>query len=168
MVEGKEGARWAWAAAYTLARAQDRAEGSWIPRRFDQRHTVTVQAAYQPDPRWNLSLGWRFHSGWPATAWSWEVRTLDDGWNLWTKQYRSLRAQRLPAYHRLDFRLTRTISFRGGTLQAYLDLMNLYNRANLRSWDYSASYEGGLLTVQRLNGQELLPLLPTLGLKWEF
>jgi hypothetical protein len=168
LVEQKSGPRWAWAASYVLAVAEDRAEGSWIPRRFDQRHTVVFQTALQPDRRWNFSLGWRFHSGWPATSWSWDVLPLDDGWNVWTKEFGPLRTGRLPDYHRLDLRVTRTIQFRGGILQAYLDLINVYNRTNLGSWDYSGSYENSRLTVQRLNGQELLPFLPTFGLKYEF
>lgn len=168
MVERKSGTRWAWAASYVLALAEDRVEGSWVPRRFDQRHTVAMETAFQPDPRWNLSMGWRFHSGRPATSWSWDVVSLDDGWNIWTQDFGPLRALRLPAYHRLDLRLTRRISLRKGTLQAYLDVINVYNRTNLGSWDYSGTYEGGRLTVQRLNGQELLPFLTTFGLKFEF
>lgn len=168
LMEGKSESPWAWAASYVLAAAEDRVDGSWIPRPLDQRHTVVIQTAYQPNRRWNLSLGWRFHSGWPATAWSWDVRTLDDGWNIWTQEFGTLRGIRLPAYHRLDLRVTRTLFVGGGRFQVFVDLFNVYNRTNLGSWDYSGSYENGLLTVDRLSGQEMLPFLPTFGLWYEF
>lgn len=168
LFEQKSGSRWAWVASYVLSRAEDRVEGRWVPRQFDQRHTVAIQSTYQPDRRWNVSLDWRFHTGWPATAWSWDVQTLDDGWNHWTREFGPVRAIRLPAYHRLDVRVTRKLQLKRGELQLFLDLFNVYNRTNLASWDFSGSYENGELTVQRLNGQELLPFLPTFGLLWEF
>jgi hypothetical protein len=168
LAERKAGPHWAWAASYVLAVAEDRVDGVWIPRRYDQRHTVMVQTTYQPDRRWSLSLGWRFHTGWPATAWSWDVRTLDDGWNFWTQQFGAIRGIRLPAYHRLDLRVTRALQMWRGELQVFLDLFNLYNRTNLGSWDFSGSYENGALSVERLKGQEMLPFLPTFGFRYEF
>jgi len=129
---------------------------------------VVAQTAFQPSRPWSFSLGWRYHTGWPATAWTWDVETLDDGWHLWTQEFGPLRRTRLPAYHRLDLRITRAFHLKGGMLQVFLDLFNVYNRTNLGSWDFSGSYEDGSLTVQRMNGQEMLPFLPTFGLWFEF
>jgi outer membrane receptor protein involved in Fe transport len=168
LLERKSGARWAWAASYVLASAEDRVAGSWIPRGFDQRHAVTLQTIFNPSREWTFSMEWRFHTGWPATSWSWTVRPLDDGWNVWTQEVGPLRTLRLPAYHRLDIRIAREALLSGGQLQLFLDLFNVYNRNNLASWDYSGSYENGELTVRRLNGQEFLPFLPTFGLRYEF
>lgn len=168
LIERKSGTSWAWSASYALAIAEDRVDGVWVPRPFDQRHTVVAQTTFQPNRRWSLSLGWRYHTGWPASAWTWEVETLDDGWNLWTQEFGPLRGIRLPAYHRLDVRVTRAFHLRGATLQIFVDLFNVYNRTNLGSWDFSGSYEDGALTVQRLNGQEMLPFLPTFGFLYEF
>ncbi|MGW8266086.1 MAG: TonB-dependent receptor, partial [Longimicrobiales bacterium] len=167
-IERKSGPRWAWSASYVLAAAEDRVDGSWIPRALDQRHTVVIQTAYQPDLRWSVSLGWRLHTGWPATPWSWDVVTLDDGWNIWTQEFGPLRSIRLPPYHRLDLRVSRRFDLKGGGLLVFLDLFNVYNRANLGSWDYSGTYQNGNLTVERLAGQEMLPFLPTFGFLWEF
>ena len=168
LIEHKSGRHWAWSASYVLASAEDRVNGGWIPRSLDQRHTVVIQTAYQPDLHWRFSVGWRFHSGWPATAWSWDVKTLDDSWNIWTKEFGPLRGIRLPAYHRMDLRVSRVLDLRSGRLLVFLDLFNVYNRTNLASWDFSGTYENGSLTLQQLKGQELLPFLPTFGLLWEF
>lgn len=168
LLERKTGPRWAWSASYVLAQAEDRVDGTWIPRRYDQRHTVGLFAAYRPHPSWNLSVNWQYHTGWPATTWSYEVQPLDDGWNYWTRTFGPVRGARLPAYHRLDVRVSRSLRIRDNTLDAFLDLFNVYDRLNLASFDYEGSYQQGRLTVLRRTGQELLPFLPTFGLRYEF
>ncbi len=168
-IERETGDRWTWSASYVWALAQDRVQGEWVPRLFDQRHSMLLRTAYMPNEDWIFSLGWRFHSGWPATSWSWDVQTLDDGWNFWTRRVGELRGVRLPPYHRLDVRINREFTFsRGRILHVYVDLFNVYNRTNLGSWDYAGTFEGGNLTVERVNGQEMLPFLPTVGILYEF
>ena len=75
---------------------------------------------------------------------------------------------RLPAYHRLDFRVSRNFNIGGGLLQAYLDVFNLYNRTNLRGYAFSPRVAGGRFSVLRTPGEEMLPILPSIGLRWEF
>lgn len=168
VLERKTEAPWAWSASYVLAVAEDEVEGAWVPGRFDQRHAVGLFATYRPAGRWNASLAWRYHTGWPATSWTYSVETLDDGWNHWTRHYGPLRGTRLPAYHRLDVRLSRRFDVRGNELHAFLDLFNVYDRQNLGSFSYEGSYESETLSVRRVAGRELLPFLPTFGLRYEF
>jgi hypothetical protein len=168
LVERKSGRRWAWSASYALAVAEDRVNASWTPRPFDQRHTLGLHVSYTPAPQWNLSLGWRFHSGWPATAWTWQVVPLPDGSYAWLRIFGTLRGERVPPYHRLDFRVTREFRIGGNVLEAFVDVFNVYDRTNLGSYGYQGNYSNGRLTVARVNGQEQLPRLPTFGLRWEF
>ena len=168
LLEQRSGPRWTWAASYTLAQAEDEVGGAWVPRRFDQRHTVSLFTAYRPAPDWDVSVSWQYHTGWPATAWTYEVETLDDGWNHWTRIFGPMRGIRLPAYHRLDVRVSRRFQVRGNTLDAFVDLFNVYDRLNLGSFDYVGSYDRGTVTVWQHPGQELLPFLPTFGLRYEF
>jgi len=168
LLERKTGPRWAWSASYVLAQAEDRVDGVWIPRRYDQRHTVGLFAAYQPTPPWNVSVSWQYHTGWPATTWSWAVQPLDDGWNYWTRTFGPVRGTRLPAYHRLDVRVSRSFRIRGNQLDAFVDFFNVYDRLNLASYDYEGTYHQGQVTVLRRTGQELLPFLPTFGVRFEF
>ncbi len=168
MLERRSGRQWAWSASYVLAVAEDEVDGSWVPRRFDQRHTLAFHMAYQPNLRWNLSWGWRYHTGWPATEWTYGVIELEDGSFFWTRTFGPIGGKRLPAYHRLDFRVTRDFQVRGNRLQAFVDLFNVYNRTNLGSYDYAVSVRNGQLTTVREPGQEMLPLLPTFGIRYEF
>ena len=77
-----------------------------------------------------------------------------------------INAERLPAYHRMDIRVTRTFQVGSGTLSAFLDVFNLYNRENLRSYNYQVDLPSG--TVIQNVGETLLPILPSFGLTWEF
>ena len=81
------------------------------------------------------------------------------------------RAARLPAYHRLDVRLSRWLRFFGLDGQFYVDLVNVYNRQNLLAYRYAVTAEPSeperspQLRRERTN---MLPILPTIGLNSTF
>jgi outer membrane receptor protein involved in Fe transport len=163
------GRHWAWSANYVLSVAEDKIDGKWVPRRTDQRHAIGVDAAYRPNDRWLLSWAWTIHSGWPSTATAFAFDTLADGSFQWRSTYDEYHGIRLPTYHRLDVRMTRTFQIGGGALQAYLDVFNIYGRKNVRSYDHWVSiYANGHIEVGRNPGQELLPMLPSIGVRYEF
>ncbi|MEJ2217299.1 MAG: TonB-dependent receptor, partial [Gemmatimonadota bacterium] len=183
VIERREGGRWAWSASYVLSVAEDEvpalletacapgqvcSDRLWVPRRFDQRHAVALHASYTPGPRWNVSMGWRYHSGWPATPWSYSVQQLESGRAFWIREFGPLRSMRLPAYHRLDLRVTHDFRVRGNPLHAFVDFFNLYGRTNLASYDFGGTFVDGRVIMERRNGQTLLPFLPTFGLRYEF
>jgi len=182
-VERRESGRWAWSANYGLALAEDEipaAEGQpcptdvscagriRLPRHYDQRHTVDLQAAYRPGREWNLSLAWKYHSGWPATEWIYDAVPQPDGRLFWSRRFGTVRGIRLPAYTRLDLRVTRDFTVRGKPLSVFLDLFNLFNRTNLASWRYDAVTRNGVPGTARSEGLTLLPRLPTFGLRYDF
>ena len=55
-----------------------------------------------------------------------------------------------------------------GVMSVFLDVFNLYNRTNLRSYGYDLRLVGDQLVASQVPGAELLPLLPSLGIRWEF
>ncbi|MCK5650495.1 MAG: hypothetical protein KAJ42_03915, partial [Gemmatimonadetes bacterium] len=103
-----------------------------------------------------------------ATGWDYEALRLEDQSVFWSRHFRMIRQERVPAYHRLDFRVSREFQVRGNILHAFVDVYNVYNRMNLESYQYAATYTDSGLTMVRLSGQEQLPLLPTFGLRYEF
>jgi outer membrane receptor protein involved in Fe transport len=182
-VERREGGRWAWSVNYGLALAEDEIPAAggqpcpaddtcagriWLPRHYDQRHTIDLQAAYRPGRAWNLSLAWKYHSGWPATAWEYDAVAQPDGRAFWSRSFGPVRGIRLPAYHRLDLRVTREFTVRGKSLNVFLDLFNLYNRTNIASWRYDFYTVNGVPGTRRHDGETLLPRLPMFGLRYEF
>ena len=73
---------------------------------------------------------------------------------------------RLPAYHRLDLRASRTIQTRHGVVKVFVDIFNAYDHQNLIAYDYSTSSSGGVLTVTK-RPRDMLPILATAGISWE-
>jgi hypothetical protein len=50
----------------------------------------------------------------------------------------------------------------------YLDLFNAYNQENLRSYDYSLRWIDEESWYVRLPDETQLPILPSIGFRWEF
>ncbi len=181
--EGSAGGAWHWAAGYALSKAEDEipqasacADGPtclddpWVPRRRDQRHAVNLQVDYRPSDRLHLAATWTYHSGWPMTEWTYGAELRADGYPFFTRAFGPLRAERLPAYHRLDFRATRTFTLGPRVLEAYVDLFNVYDRRNRGSYQYYLIYhgDGQVETVRADYSEELLPILPMVGLRFRF
>jgi hypothetical protein len=164
----ESGRRIAWAASYTLSRAEDLdSAGRWVPRGLDQRHAVALDGAWQPREGWRISGAWQYHTGWPASPLEQTATIGPDGTVTITRRWGPLNSARLPAYHRLDARISRQWTRRSGRVLAYLDLFNLYNRANARAIDPYVELRAGEL-VQGIRYDEMIPFLPSFGLSWEF
>jgi hypothetical protein len=170
-----DGPVWDWSASYALSKAEDRIDRQWIPRFMDQRHALTVTMGFRPNPKWMISGAWHIHSGWPFTPQEIAFDTLTvfrgvgENWPLnWREEFGPLNSHQLPAYHRLDLRATRRFDLSRGTLDIYVDLFNAYNQANLRSYDYWLEERAGRLMHMEGPQDELLPILPSIGFRWEF
>ncbi len=163
------GTHWAWSVSYAAAIAEDELAGDWIPRALDQRHTFGLNTAYRPNDKWRLSASWYYHTGWPTTDTGFRIDSLADGSLFLAREFGPLNGIRMPAYHRLDLRVSRNFQVGSGILQAYVDVFNAYNRTNLSSYDHWAyvNDQGNLITG-RNNGQEMMPILPSIGFRYEF
>jgi hypothetical protein len=84
------------------------------------------------------------------------------------ESYGGVNSARLPPYHRLDVRALRRFGGEGSRLAVYAEVRNLYDRGNVRRYDTSAYVaRGGEIVVQR-TPITWLPILPSLGLRWDF
>ena len=185
MLRKEAGGSFNWWASYGLALAEDKVaalipastfegrltdgalEGATLPRTIDQRHTFFANVNYRPNAKWNVNLAWQFHSGWPYTEVSIERAATPDGGSFFRRVYGPIGAERFPAYHRLDLRVSRTFSFSRSRLSVFLDIRNLYNRANV--WYFGQNLvvqPDGAFTVQQ-EANAWLPFLPTFGVRWD-
>ena len=127
-----------WFASYTRASVEDRIEGHWVPRAVDQPHAVGLDLLWKDLGRWDVALVGSWHTGWPTTAISGRLETVD-GETRVVPALGPLRGERLPDYHRLDLRVARRFTLRGKLegvdLEAALEIRNLANRTNLRGFD---------------------------------
>lgn len=162
------GGKISWWVSYAYAFAEEEIGGLTVPRNFDQRHTIYLDLNYRPNPKWRINLAWQYHSGWPYTASTFERVDLPNGQIFVREIYGPLNAERFPAYHRMDVRINRYFDISKGRLSFFLELRNLYNRKNVRLYDYDLFLRNdGRLIVERVQ-EHWLPLLPSIGLSWDF
>ncbi len=144
--------------------------GEEFYRDFDQRHTISLNSSYQIASRWHLHLAWRFHTGNPTTPLEHTLVSHSNGRIDCERGFGEYNTDRLPPYHSLDLRFTKTGEYKSWTLNWYVQILNLYNRSNVHERVFNEVYDDA---TERLIGCEvsdepLFPILPTLGVSTTF
>ena len=157
-----------WWASYAYAIAEDEIDGRKVPRNFDQRHTVYLDLNYRPNAKWRLNIAWQYHTGWPYTALNFKRTALPDESINISESFGPVNVERFPAYHRLDLRVHRYFTIGDGRLSLFVEVRNLYNRFNVRLYEYNLHVlPTGELKVMR-QPDNWLPILPSIGISWDF
>ena len=80
-------------------------------------------------------------------------------------------AIRMPAYHRVDVRVSRRFPVGRGQLSVFLDVFNIYDRDNTLALNhYTTWFRSGpriSITATR-DTHGMIGILPTIGARWEF
>jgi hypothetical protein len=146
--------------SYTLSRSERRDAPDQPTHIFerDQTHIFTMLGSYRLGSGWELGARWRYVTGNPYTPFVGGVADLDAG------AYAAIagppNSARSEAFHRLDVRIEKKWTVGSGSVSAYLDFQNVYNRKNPEGRSYNYNYSQN----QPLAG---LPLLPVIGLRGE-
>ena len=150
---------WHWWASYTLSKVTDRIDERDEPRSWDQRHAFQGGFGWR-DEQWTFSLAGSVHSGWPTTDLQLDA---DD---IAVPGARN--GLRLPTFAAVDLRLSRKLNVRRGTLMAFIEVSNVFNRRNVCCIDYDVDEDDdGVLTLEH-SRDYWMPLLPAIGVLWEF
>ncbi len=144
--------------------------GEEFYRDFDQRHTISLNGNYQITSRWHLHLAWRFHTGNPTTPLEHALVLDADGTEFCKQEFGEYNTDRLPPYHSLDMRLTKTSEYKSWALNWYVQILNLYNRSNVHERAFSEIHDEatGKLIGCEVSDEPLFPILPTLGVSATF
>ena len=144
--------------------------GETFHRDFDQRHTISLNGSYQIVLRWYLHLAWRFHTGNPTTPLDHKLVLDSDGSMDCERGFGEYNTDRLPPYHSLDLRITKTSEYKSWTLNWYVQILNLYNRSNVHERVFSEIRDEatGKLIECDVSDEPLFPILPTLGVSATF
>ncbi|MEM7352190.1 MAG: TonB-dependent receptor, partial [Acidobacteriota bacterium] len=157
------GKKFSWWATYALSQAEDTIDDVDFERSIDQTHALTLNANWRPGPKWNLNWVWTYHTGWPTTPVEAELVPVGEGFQL-VHHVGPFYSDRLPDYHRLDLRASRTTRIKKGQLSLFIDIQNLYNRENLRGVDIDEEFffrrQDGSLGVG-FPDEEWLGILPS-------
>ncbi len=151
---------WSWEADYAWLQATQTKDGVGSPRNTDQRHNLGLSFGRRLGKGWQAGAIVRYASGVPYTPQRAWTNGIDFGIALG-----GLNEARLPAYSRLDLRLGRSLPVAWGQLSVRLDLLNVYNRANVRSLDLS--YDPSTGQFYRTTYYQS-PFLPVFSLSAEF
>ncbi len=149
--------------AYALSKRRDREGEPYRLYSFDQTHVATLAASYNLTPTWEFGAKWQYRSGNPYTPCVGATVQFDprNGEPIYIPDYAETNSDRLPAYHRLDLRVSKTFQFNAWNLGLFIELLNTYNRQNLLDFNYSEDCR----TRDDINQ---LPILPYFGITAEF
>ena len=173
------GGKFTWWASYALAQVKDEIAhfavagtrypyGDTTPGLSDQRHTFYLDANYRPSAKWHLNAAWQYRTGWPYTDRVVGTGTLEDGRTFLYTELGEPYGRKYAAFHRLDLRVNRHFNTANGRVSVFFEIVNLYNRGNVRTYEYSFNCSG--LNECRL---EKIPeywfrLLPSIGVSWSW
>ena len=161
--------RLTWTLGYAYGIAKEIADGTKIFRQHDRRHSFAISSNYQFAPMWHLYLSWRFYTGEPRTPLEHNKVLLDDRFGC-DRQFGDVHSARMPAYHSLDFRITKRSPYRRWELSWYFQILNLYNHKNLDQYAFSEvrDEKADVITDCVVEEEPLFPIVPTLGVTLNF
>jgi outer membrane receptor protein involved in Fe transport len=181
------GARLTGWASYTFGRAQRDEYGRTLPFEYDRRHAATLVASWRIGREWELGATARAFSGFPLTpvlGLRVAADETDDGRYVPAVDAEgryvyepdrggvaNLNADRLPAFLRLDLRLSWKPGGDAGRWLVYLDVINATNRENVGQLDPRLSYDPASLADQprlALEPTAAIPFLPSVGVRFRF
>lgn len=132
----------------------------------DQRHALNADVGYRLSGTWSLTTALTFHTGWPYTDERGVTVVRSSGAKDLAVRPDSLYGRRLPAYQRVDLRLTRRKMSAHGDFRFFLEVINLTNHENVLGYDvYRVRDPGGTLRLQR-DPETWFSILPSLGVSW--
>jgi outer membrane receptor protein involved in Fe transport len=132
-----------------------------FPRYTDQRHTLSFVNDIDLGKLWSLNLQFTYGSGFAYTP-SYQQ------YNSQTHRYEWVQGERnseyLPAYSRVDVRLSKMFELFGLPTRAFVDVSNILNEENVYGYRYRYDNSAAPYREEIL----LWPILPTFGLTVEF
>ncbi len=181
-----KGGKISWWFSYALAKAVDNIKeieydgfltkrtGN-VPRLNDQRHTIFADVNYRPNSQWHYNLSFQYYRGWPRTNYTYQIQTLANGDLHFYPIHQAFNGEVYPAYHRLDLRINRRFKTGHGALTAFLHLINVYNRENLKKFDLDTRDDEGNFSLDAQGNyvpfrddSYWFGLIPVIGTSWEF
>ncbi len=153
---------------------------SFFPR-YDRRHDFSIVTTFEISESWEVGASWIYATGQAYTMPTGLYQdvglngTINGGFDgmssVWGSkyQYTDRNGFRLPSYHRLDLNLMYKYKWFGLPWVASINVFNTYNRKNPFAWYIDTDYdESRGKDVKKLTQMTLFPIIPTVGLSFEF
>lgn len=152
-----------WWLSYAWSDVEDTTRLGDEKRSWNQVHTVKAGASWRWSA-WNFSIAGQWHSGWPKTVLTGNLVDIPGGGQNLELTLSERNSLNFASFHTLDARVSRNFDVSRGSLTAFLEVTNLYNRANPCCVEYSLAADGSLASRET----HWLPLVPSIGIVWRF
>lgn len=164
-----------WWASYTLSRVTDSIDGRNEKRNWDQKHALQAGIAWHKGP-WEIGLAANIHSGWPTTSLSLVQESQeallqnddDEDEADYMLEFGPRNAENFSTFASIDFRVSRQWELGNSRITAFFELSNAFNRKNQCCIDYDIEDEDAEPLELEESIDYWLPILPAIGVLWEF
>lgn len=163
-----------WWASYTLSRVTDSIDGRDEKRNWDQRHALQAGVAWHHGP-WEVGLAANVHAGWPTTGLrlveppeSGALQDEDDEDADFLLEFGARNGLDFDSFASIDFRISREWNLTNSRISAFFELSNALNRKNQCCIDYDIEDEDADPLILEESIDFWLPILPAVGVLWEF
>ncbi len=167
--------------AYTKRKFEELNNGMPFFPRYDRRNDISIATTFEINKRWEIGAAWIYATGQAFTMPTGTYQGIDlDGRSDFLfgggfssfgdkYQYTQRNGARLPSYHRLDLNLMYKYKWFGLPWVASFNTYNVYNRLNPFSWYIQREYDyWNDTSKKKLKQITLFPIIPTVGLSFEF
>ena len=131
------------------------------PRYTDQRHTLAFVSSLDLTNNWRFSVKAYYGSGFPYTP----KTAIQNEQGIWVWKSGNTNSANLPAYKRIDIRISKLFIFDYFRLSTFIDISNVFNFKNIQQYEYSSEPD-----IYKPEPKEILlwPILPSFGIRFEF
>jgi outer membrane cobalamin receptor len=150
---------WRWWFSFSRVSVQDYFDNRWMRRSWEEPWSSKGGFIWS-GMRWTASTALTVRAGWPISP----LRL--DGSMLVLSDYNE---ESFETFKSVDVRAARRIDVKHGSMEAYVEINNVFNFSNPCCIDY-ALQRNSAGVVQGLNADtdEWLPAIPVFGFLWEF
>jgi len=117
--------------SYTWVRSEFKdKQGKYIPSAWDSKHILNITAGKKFGKNWEFGMKFRLLGPAPYTPYDVELSARKEIWDISQSgqlDWDRLNEKRNPTSHGLDIRLDKRWFFRTWSLDAYIDIQNVYN-----------------------------------------
>jgi hypothetical protein len=132
----------------------------------EEPHAGAIDLVLRTGAGWSWGLAWTGHSGWPNIPAQFALDTLAPGQVAIRRVAPEAQfTGRLSGYQRLDVRVSKRFVAGRGAVETFVEVFNLFDRANQRGWSYDVFARNGRLDVRPVS-QSFVGRLPTVGVRW--
>ncbi|HUO82894.1 MAG TPA: TonB-dependent receptor [Gammaproteobacteria bacterium] len=156
-----------WWASYAYTKVSDDIGGRDVPRNWDQRHSVQGGVNWIGE-KWDFAVAAIWRSGWPTTELLLEPMQAGVDEDDVETRFGARNSGRLGSFSNIDIRINRRFELPHGRLNAFVEVTNVFNSANPCCVEYDLEIDDAGNPMLLRGEDDWLPLLPSIGVLYEF